>query len=270
MEDAYMKTIVTGSQVLLLAAGLSMVAYGNIVNSAEADSHAGDFPNDGPCQNFDQGAGTRHTNCSVTGPFGEIGSSSASVNYGFIGLFSSFTNKGQSNSAGDMNDVLTFADPLVPNGTALGVFFSVIVSGTEVKGPGFLGSACWQLQVTAGSDFLQKGDCGGTNDPFGTYSIAATVLSGMPTQFSVVLTTDASASAGGSATIDMTHSFEWGGIQSVTQNGQAVSFTLSSASGTDYHNSFAPSPVPEPASGFLMVGLLGVVALCRRRRTTSH
>jgi hypothetical protein len=69
----------------------------------------------------------------------------------------------------------------------------------------------------------------------------------------------------GSTTFDIT--YYWAGIQSVTdQNGNALNYTLTSGSGNDFRNSFAPA-VPEPSSMALMAagGVLLVVVQRRRR-----
>ena len=69
---------------------------------------------------------------------------------------------------------------------------------------------------------------------------------------------------------DAAHSLYWGGISSVTDaNGNAVDFTLASASGTNYLQSFVPvvvtAPVPEPETYALLLAGLGVLGLVRRR-----
>lgn len=63
---------------------------------------------------------------------------------------------------------------------------------------------------------------------------------------------------------DAGNSFYWGGIKDVTNaQGEAVSFSITSASGTDYLVSQAPVPesVPEPSTYVLFsMGLLVLVA----------
>lgn len=66
--------------------------------------------------------------------------------------------------------------------------------------------------------------------------------------------------------IDSQNSFDWAGIESVTFNGDAVPFTLTSASGTDWTQSFAP--IPEPSTYALM--LLGILAMLGVKRSRSR
>lgn len=78
----------------------------------------------------------------------------------------------------------------------------------------------------------------------------------------------AGASGDGHASININamNSFDWGGIQSVTVGGRDVAYTLTSQSGVDWI-----SPVPEPASVWLMAIGLGACALVRvqKSRATS-
>ena len=77
------------------------------------------------------------------------------------------------------------------------------------------------------------------------------------------------ADLGGEGESDASHSYYWGGISAITDaSGRAVAATLSSVSGTDYLNAFAPA-VPEPAGAALLMVGLGVVAALRRRRQIS-
>lgn len=92
---------------------------------------------------------------------------------------------------------------------------------------------------------------------------------GQATDLSVSLDMQAVAffTEGSSAWLaDASHSLYWGGINSVSAaSGQPVTFTVSSASGTDYLRSFAPAQVPEPSTLFLLiVGFIGLFAARRR------
>jgi hypothetical protein len=200
------------------------------------------------------------------------------VDYGIIKLFATSNGGGQTTASGDNVDDLTFTDPLVAKGTMLGVNFDVSVNGTVVGGPGssFLGTACWQLNVSAGSTGVVKQACasdgvyihsadGSPGDPFGSYLIHADVQSGVASEFDLILTISASTLHGGTATADLAHSFYWGGIQSVTLSGAPVSYTLTSASGTDWTRSFIPATAaPEPAGGLVVAVLLAGMWLFRR------
>jgi hypothetical protein len=68
----------------------------------------------------------------------------------------------------------------------------------------------------------------------------------------------------GRALTDASHSAYWGGIQSVVVDGQAIPFSVTSDSGTDWSQSFIPSPVPEPSS--LLLLLAGIFGLALRSR----
>jgi hypothetical protein len=73
------------------------------------------------------------------------------------------------------------------------------------------------------------------------------------------------------ATVDFSNTLSWAGISSVTVAGNAVGYTLSSASGVDWTQPYA-APVPEPQAWMLWAaGLLAAAALrthARRRGAT--
>lgn len=88
--------------------------------------------------------------------------------------------------------------------------------------------------------------------------------------FSASLETMALATFYGSSSTwfaDAARSLYWGGISGVTDGqGNAVSVTVSSLSGTDYQRSFVPAtPVPEPSTYVLMLVGLAVLGFVRRR-----
>ena len=75
--------------------------------------------------------------------------------------------------------------------------------------------------------------------------------------------------------LDAAHSSYWGGVSDVVDaDGNTVAFSITSASGTDYRQSFIPSttaPVPEPETSALMMagfGVLGAVARGRKNIQT--
>lgn len=79
------------------------------------------------------------------------------------------------------------------------------------------------------------------------------------------------AESGGTADMlfDAGNSIYWDGIADVTWEDNAVPWTIRSASGTDYRNSFAPTPnqqVPTPPTLALMAGALLLLARQRTRR----
>jgi MYXO-CTERM domain-containing protein len=65
-------------------------------------------------------------------------------------------------------------------------------------------------------------------------------------------------------TVDFMNTVSWAGITAVTLNGNALAYTLASASGIDWTQPFT-SPVPEPGTWALWAsGLLGIGVLRRR------
>ena len=83
-------------------------------------------------------------------------------------------------------------------------------------------------------------------------------------------TANGEAGSSASATCQAGHSAYWGGIIGVTDEfGNAISdWSLTSASGTDYRNSFAPtvSAVPEPGIWGMMIMGLGLAGRMLRRQ----
>lgn len=68
------------------------------------------------------------------------------------------------------------------------------------------------------------------------------------------------------ASNDFAHTITWAGVSSVTVGGQAVAYSLSSASGVDWSGAYT-APVPEPAAAWLLA--LGACALLWHRRSLA-
>jgi hypothetical protein len=68
------------------------------------------------------------------------------------------------------------------------------------------------------------------------------------------------------ATVDFMNTITWAGISALTLNGNPVPYTLTSASGIDWTQPYAP--VPEPTTWALWAAGLLVVAVRRGRRTS--
>ena len=85
-------------------------------------------------------------------------------------------------------------------------------------------------------------------------------------------------SAAGSVNIDFGHSSYWNGVSAISLldpvTGEYVPadlslFTMQSASGLDWSQSFAPAPVPEPYMAWLMAGGVALVGWRVRARRSS-
>jgi len=96
----------------------------------------------------------------------------------------------------------------------------------------------------------------------GTYRYAIDIYLGQEFSLGMTLSvqahSSASGEAGAAATISSMNSFDWGGIQSVTIDGQPVEFSVISASGTDWTQPYT-SPIPEAPTLALLLTGLGVV-----------
>ncbi len=80
------------------------------------------------------------------------------------------------------------------------------------------------------------------------------------------------ADSGGSASMlfDAGNSIYWDGIADVTWNGESVPYTIRSASGSNYRDSFAPTaqPVPEPSTLLLLLAATLGLTVTRGARGT--
>lgn len=129
-----------------------------------------------------------------------------------------------------------------------------------------------------------RGDCG--QDPFEPVLLQDTIMLGQSYSFYVTLVantrvwTESSSSVDnngnmvnlydfGSAYISLERSLSWGGIQSLTVDGQPIEFTVTSESGFDYSKPFS-QPVPIPSAVWLIgSGLIGLAGLRRKLRVRS-
>lgn len=71
-------------------------------------------------------------------------------------------------------------------------------------------------------------------------------------------------------TVDFSHTISWAGVTAVTLDGNALDYSLASASGIDWSQAYgSTAPVPEPATWAMsLVGLLAMSAALNRRRAT--
>lgn len=89
------------------------------------------------------------------------------------------------------------------------------------------------------------------------------IIFGESTNISLTVDFGAYANPGPSTwEADASHSLYWDGVQTVLDsNGQPLNFNLTSASGTNYLQSFAPAPVAVPAPSTLALMLLGLLGI---------
>jgi hypothetical protein len=181
-------------------------------------------------------------------------------------------------SRGILRDSLTITSPGVPTGTPGTLSFSISVNGS-LSAPSGSSAATYQLQADLGGgafDINASGTqyspgLGGAfiGDPFGIYTATISFQYGFAMPLDVELTATVSAgndfTSTGAGTSDLGHSLYWNGITNVTASGSPVgSFTVDSATGGNWTNSFVP--VPEPLSiSLLAVGTMGLLSRRSRR-----
>ncbi|GEM_PF-5081424 len=137
-------------------------------------------------------------------------------------------------------------------------------------------SGSWDFAALAnGSVFLNESQsqapgCGqigcNTPDVSGLFAVDIPFIFGSPFILTLEVSGQTNAGigatspgpGGASASFDLAHSIDWGGISSVTSNGVAVPYSLTSESGFDWSMSQIPTTsVPEPSSWILVA--FGVV-----------
>lgn len=199
-------------------------------------------------------------------------------------------------------DTVTFSSSSIAPGTIATVAFGIRfdyggLAAFSGGGPGVInqeGAALWSLRQSFGGNQFDIGcswntsafqspadwSCSGF-DPSGQpadriqgrSSFVASVVFGQPLPLTFYLTALAGMTvyaqqvgyyAAGDLTLAMGNSFYWDGVDTVTVDGVAVDFTLSSESGTNYTTSLAP--IPEPGTALLWAGGLGLLLAARRAR----
>jgi hypothetical protein len=189
-------------------------------------------------------------------------------------LYGHFTNQGNAGGIGQNTDLLTFTKAGVAPGTFIDVSFAILVEG-GIEGIG--GSqGRWQLGADLGggaydisASAFNSDTTGYVGSPFGLYTATVTVQSDFQQPLDIELSASAVSQTGGEAVADLTNSLYWGGITGVSIGGVKVDgFTVTSASGTNWANSFIPTSggVPEPAAWALMLTGFGAVGASLRLR----
>jgi hypothetical protein len=232
-----------------------------------------------PVDNIVQASsGPVHADGFAIGGFGGMGSATADVDFGAMHLYGHFVNQGNASGLGQITDLLTFSAPGVATGTLIQVTFGMLVEG-GIDGVG--GSeGRWQLQSDLGGGFYDinafarnSGLGGYQGSPFGLYSATVTLQAGFAAPLDIELGASGVSISGGEAVGDLTDSLYWTGISSFKVGGvEHDDFTVTSASGTNWANSFVPvasGGVPEPATwAMMLLGFGGLGAAMRARRRT--
>ncbi len=254
--------------------------------------------------NSDTYPGTGAPTASVANGYDGVQSTaSAQADYGALevlgyaatdgGVSSSQSDNGSAKAMAGWYDNITINSPGFAPGTAAVLTAQVAVGGGFSRSGSFgitpgaydtYGAhtdGTWNLAVwntylngSYGANLYQTG-YDDINDPgtfFGTFTIEAPIQLGW--QFDMRMEMEGYAAAGSkglganaSATFDLGHSAYWGGITSITVNGEDIPFTLTSQSGHDWTQSSIPTAVPIPAAVWLFgSGLLGLIGVARRKR----
>lgn len=290
--------------VIIACFVVSNVAYANSLSSL-VDIRVTNYTQQATYSSSDSGTDnqTRQVTLSRVGPTSDpslydtwtsSASALAKVDYGVLKLAvgSAVTNTGfsQSQSSISFIDELTFSNSGLTGQLGF-LTASVLVSATSgaTHGGTFLGGppagtaqTNWDLVVAADSNSvltLQKSLW--ENPTFNSEKVnnAPGLITGVftvqiPFRFGTPLALSAAASANSfaeyataSAFSDLGNSIYWGGIQSVSFNGEVVPYSLLAASGTDWSRSMAP--VPEPSTYGMLLAGFGMLPFVVRRRLGS-
>lgn len=204
-----------------------------------------------------------------------------------VGIVQSYF-ESRAQSKASFIDLLTFGGQ--PTGTSGVLAFDVLLRGTHTAtgaGPWGYAISTWQFDLRVNGQPFQafRSETLAVNPNDGwTFTV---VDSGdafslhhyeVPFVFGSPVTLDARLDAGAFAHVvvagsdggfdvgyDLSRSAYWAGITGVTVGGEAVDYSVSSASGTDYRNSLVP--IPEPGSASLVgLGLFALFALRQLRQ----
>jgi hypothetical protein len=184
-----------------------------------------------------------------------------------------------------MNDDVMITSTGVANGTSGTLNFDVLVLGGLTMGTPTVdmnGAADWVLNIGGGTThtgglqayndgtayFVPYGDLHG-----GLYHESIPFVFG--SEFALALHLQPTCTTYGvRCAADFSHTLYWGGITSVSANGATISaFDLTSASGTDWRQSFVPATDAVPEPGTLVLaggGLIGLVVRRRRERQRTQ
>jgi len=256
-----------------------LVAFALIASMALASSHVAATatarvvvtPQSGvPFNSVESGNGGVEVFGSASDGAGSVGEASAFADHGVIKIGGFAKGAMRSQSVGSFGDILTITSPGIPDGTSGELQVSIAVSGLLDTTGGFVN---WDAQVqystlspspsaaihTSG---LQTAT-GYIGDSFGLHVGTVPFVYGRRLLVSALLTGTAETFIDGfEASYDLSRSFYWNGITSVTANGlPVVNFGIVSDSGTDYRQSFVPVPVPEPANALLLVAGIALLLL---------